>query len=396
MNSESPPVRRPQHGKRLWLSCLVAVVAGCDSSAVEQIVQRPITPAPARQALRPTSTEDRNAASVARPRLVVEETVHAFGEMSPREVRRHRFRFSNQGDAPLALGASTTNCKCVSHQLSHTTLSPGEEGSLELIWRGGDVEKERLTARVRVETNDPDQEVVEFTAVGKVTGLLSLGPNMLHADGVTPGDPLTLTSILSSDAWRAFEISAITLPHDSLSATPQALTPEEAQQAGCQSGWRLSIQAAGALTSQPFHGDVEVVACGPKSEKGRAASHRLLLPISWRPRQLLALSGPGVDDQGRIHLRIDDRGPIEKRFLLKVSDETPELAILHQKVTPDFVTAQLHLYRKNSKSALYRLEITVPQHTPSGWSAGSGRIHFEFEHPRIKQYDVGLELGASI
>lgn len=339
-------------------------------------------------------TPSSKPAGAAHPRLVVGDSIHNFGVMSPREVRSHVFRFRNEGQAPLNLTGTSTNCKCVSHTLSQTVLLPGEEGTLRLTWRGGDIEKDRLTARIRIETNDPEKDVVEFSAFGRVAAEISLSPTELRAQEVAPGEPLDFRAMLGSRKWTQVEIEEVRSPSDAIHVDYTPLTQDESEQYG--NGWRLTVRADPSATFEPFRDQVEVVISGKAEADGEKLERMLRIPVSWELRQAVTLSGPGVDEQGDIHLGRLGREPLRKRYLLKVNDDQPELALLNTEITPGFLKAQLQPYRVTSKSSLYRLEITGPKASLASVGAAEGTLRLEFDHPRIKRFEAAIEIGESL
>lgn len=324
-------------------------------------------------------------------RLVADQTVHQFGVMSLHEVRSYTFRFKNTGHAPLQVYDAAANCKCVSHELSHTTLAPGASGTLRLTWKGGDVERDKMTARVRIVTNDPQNEYAEFAAVGRVARELSLRPEQLVAHDVTPGQPVEITAVVGSSQWKAFSIAKITPPVESIRVAAEPLSAAEAQKTGFLGGYRLRVTAPGDMTAEPLDDHLLVVVDGPDQTQ-----RRLRLPLRWRLRRSITVSGSGVDEQGDLHLGVAGDRPIKKRFLLKVSDQQPELRVAEVEVAPDFLKVELEPYRMKSGSGLYRLEVTAPAGQAYAGRGARGEIRLRFHHPRIKQFQANVVLDASI
>ncbi|TWT29227.1 hypothetical protein KOR34_52820 [Posidoniimonas corsicana] len=384
----------------LKIACLgVLLLTGCvGESADGPTAKTPHTnEAVSTTALKPVRSgpASNGVGSERRPKLVAAATTHEFGGMSIREVRSHAFTLRNEGDAPLQISNAAANCKCLSHEFSRQTIPPGEEATLTLTWRGGEEPRERLTARVNVETNDPDQPVVQFSAVGSVGAELDVAPAQLHAQEVAPGEPLTLSTVVTSPVWKQIYLVDIASPSDKLRVTTTPLSPAECVSIGCRSGCRVEVTANADLTTGPYSNYLELSA-QPASDPGAAAPRRLRIPIGWAPRQSIAVSGPGVDEAGVIHLGRIDKGAHTKRYLVKVTDELPELVVTDQRVSPDFLGVQLEPYRKGELGWLYRMELSIPEHARATKYGKDGVVQFTFDHPRIKELRVELDLGVGI
>lgn len=67
--------------------------------------------------------------------LCLERTDHDFGDIARRGgAVTAEFRFRNEGTAPLVLLRVTTTCSCLKSRYAKRPVSPGEEGTIVLIY----------------------------------------------------------------------------------------------------------------------------------------------------------------------------------------------------------------------------------------------------------------------
>ena len=80
----------------------------------------------------PGTAAEGGAQTVARPTLVFQDTLHAFGTISEGHEVTHRFSFRNNGPGQALIADVSTTCGCtVPKTWPRHALAPGEEGVVE-------------------------------------------------------------------------------------------------------------------------------------------------------------------------------------------------------------------------------------------------------------------------
>lgn len=115
----------------------------------------------------PATAAEGGAQTVARPTLVFQDTLHAFGTISEGHVVTHRFSFRNQGPGQALIADVSTTCGCTVPKTwpSHA-LAPGEEGVVEVAFDSHD--KSGPQDKVISVVANTDPSVVRLHLVGEV------------------------------------------------------------------------------------------------------------------------------------------------------------------------------------------------------------------------------------
>ena len=66
--------------------------------------------------------------------LVFREYEHNFGKVSEGEKLAYVFTFENKGTGTLVISNATTSCGCTVPKFDDKPISPGKEGSLEVVF----------------------------------------------------------------------------------------------------------------------------------------------------------------------------------------------------------------------------------------------------------------------
>ena len=113
-----------------------------------------------------TAAED-GAKNVARPTLLFQDTMHAFGTISEGHVVTHQFAFRNEGPGEVLIADVSTTCGCtVPKTWPRHALAPGEEGVLEVSFDSHD--KSGPQDKVISVVANTDPSVVRLHLVGEV------------------------------------------------------------------------------------------------------------------------------------------------------------------------------------------------------------------------------------
>jgi hypothetical protein len=113
----------------------------------------------------------------------------------------------------------------------------------------------------------------------------------------------------------------------------------------------------------------------------------------------LAVYGEGIDDTGTINFGVLPCGVEHKlNFIVKVRDELSTLTVRDLHVTPDFIGVRLEpISDSSAPENLYRLTVTLPATaSPCVYRVQRfGKIHFEFDHPRIIELTLAVDFVLS-
>lgn len=91
-----------------------------------------------------------------KPVVRFEATTHDFGEVPQDRKVVHRWRYHNDGGAPLAILATRPTCGCTVSRVEKPELPPGESGILEVTFDPAGQEGS-VRRTITVVTNDPDR-----------------------------------------------------------------------------------------------------------------------------------------------------------------------------------------------------------------------------------------------
>ncbi|MFT7617893.1 MAG: hypothetical protein ACI97A_001532, partial [Planctomycetota bacterium] len=145
--------------------CLVLLLCGCRDGASEK-----------------------SAAPQSGPIMHAENLDYDFGSVFTGVVKNAKFAFVNRGTTDLLIARATKDCGCTKPSFDKRRLAPGESGTMTVtllapFYHG------QLTKRIRVFTNDPNNEITTFTLKMKGMGKASLTPEVIRFgdETVMPG-----------------------------------------------------------------------------------------------------------------------------------------------------------------------------------------------------------------
>ena len=129
------------------------------------------------------------------PAVSVPELVHDFGAILQGDTARHRFVFSNTGDAPLNIEKLSSSCGCTAALASAKVLAPGEHGEIQTSFDStrfrGDISK-----TVYLYTNDPARPMVQLQLKAIVQEEVTLEPQLVNFGTVPPKRTVTAKVVL--------------------------------------------------------------------------------------------------------------------------------------------------------------------------------------------------------
>ncbi|MEM6655898.1 MAG: hypothetical protein AAF596_08860, partial [Planctomycetota bacterium] len=135
---------------------------------------------------------------------------------------------------------------------------------------------------------------------------------------------------------------------------------------------------------------------GPGVAKTPAANRvRVQVPVTFSLAEAVSIIGPGYDpDEKRLYLGIQRRRQtLSRKYTIKVRDPETALGLRGITVVPEVIEASFEAYAP--ERGLYRLGLNVPPSSLDrayiGKSAGS--LTLQFDHPRIRELNVALEVS---
>lgn len=191
------------------------------------------------------------------PHVVVENgNEFDFGVMDLNEALTHTFVLRNEGDAPLTLELLGTTCKCAIGTLPDGAIPPGGEGEVTLEWTAK-AEGTDYRQSATIQTNDPLQEVLYLSVMGKVTQILRAIPRSVIFTDIPTTEPRSASFELLNFKEDQFEIADFSWEDlgvaDFLELTYQPMSSDELANAyGALSGYRCTVTVQPGLPMGAF------------------------------------------------------------------------------------------------------------------------------------------------
>jgi hypothetical protein len=108
------------------------------------------------------TTDQKAAANVAKPKLVIESLEHSFGTVKPGTPLTFTFKVANQGDADLEITKVAPSCGCTTSNFDKV-IAPGKTGGITLAIEKTDSYRGEVVKTTTVTTNDADQQTFTLT-----------------------------------------------------------------------------------------------------------------------------------------------------------------------------------------------------------------------------------------
>lgn len=119
------------------------------------------------------------AATVTAPKIVLEKTAHDFGEIGPGTAQSTKFKFKNEGTAPLRISQVRSCCGVVTKGVkAGQVYAPGQSGALELDYRAS-MQPGSIKRNLYIQSNDPLQGVATLTIKAVIVPRVAYKPARL-------------------------------------------------------------------------------------------------------------------------------------------------------------------------------------------------------------------------
>lgn len=140
-------------------------------------------------------------AAWAAPTVNVPQLAHDFGTILQGETVRHRFAFSNTGDAPLQVEKISSSCGCTAALASAKVLASGESGEIQASFDSARFRGE-VSKTVYLYTNDPARPMVQLQLKGVVREEVTLEPQLVNFGTVAPKKTVSVKVTLVNQGER--------------------------------------------------------------------------------------------------------------------------------------------------------------------------------------------------
>jgi hypothetical protein len=220
-------------------------------------------------------------------------------------------------------------------------------------------------------------------------------PEQLVFSRVNPGDTPTASATVYSQMWDDFEMDPIVPTLDGLRVTVSDVEASQRELLGARSARRITVQLPGDLPEGYFSSSLSL--------RGRPVGGTDLqaddcaLGVEGKVIRRLAIYGDEIDVNGQIEMgRVRQGKGGDVRLLMKLRDPERNLPVTKIAATPDFVQVRVEPYQTEADKdvGLYYLHLHVPADSPLFRLPPNetGRIRIEFDHPRVKELDLPLDL----
>jgi len=218
---------RYSHTRFGWAALLLSVVLlalqmGCrEESANVQGPSMQAEPAKAVQAEAETVSQGPQTTepdAVKAPKIVLEKTTHDFGEIGPGTAQSTKFRFKNEGTAPLRISQVRSCCGVVTKGVkAGQVYAPGQSGVLSIDYRAS-MQPGSMKRNLYIQSNDPLHGVATLTIRAVIVPRVAYTPARLKlfTNQENAGAPdITLTSLDGKPfAIKGFRATAKALTAD--------------------------------------------------------------------------------------------------------------------------------------------------------------------------------------
>ena len=121
------------------------------------------------------------------PKIDISETTFDFGILEGDVGGTHDFVVKNIGKSSLTLKLGHKSCSCTDIIFSTTSLSPGKEAKITLIWNNRQSVRGAYSHGATILTNDPLKEEFVINVVGNYSAPIFSLPNTVTMQGVMSG-----------------------------------------------------------------------------------------------------------------------------------------------------------------------------------------------------------------
>ncbi len=118
------------------------------------------------------------------PAIAIRNPVFDFGFASQETVIKHDFIVDNIGQKSLEIQDVSENCSCTVTNLKNSQIPPGGYTIIRVQFNT-QRKRGRLTFRLGVQSNDPDDHVTYITITGIIAGAILISPNVVYIEPVS-------------------------------------------------------------------------------------------------------------------------------------------------------------------------------------------------------------------
>jgi hypothetical protein len=325
-------------------------------------------------------------------KAIAPTTEFDFGTVGMNASGQHTFSIRNEGAVPLTLKLAEVSCKCTEAKLSAATLAVGETAEVAVSWKT-EGQPSVFHQWVRLATNDPENREIALHVRGFVRDAIRFEPAELAFGEIMPPDTTkTVETLLLSDDIDSLSLEEVKLSDPRFALDVQPLSPAQLAEHRVASGFAVRVIAPHDLPKGDFSLALGLVAKANAVEPPL----RRTIPIDGRVLGRISVLGE-ITEFGSIEF-----GPLPygtggvKRYKVKVRDQQTAIPVKTLTVTPDFVKVMLVPTLNASVAGLYDLTVEIPADTEPCVHrvSDAGKIHFEFDHPRVTKLDLNVDFSV--
>jgi hypothetical protein len=295
----------------------------------------------------------------ARPKAVMTDGSHDFGEVARADVVETTFILHNEGTAALEILGSTTNCPCAALRFPES-ISPGESADIYL-----EVDTDLIDGAFEglgtLFTNDLDRPQIEISFKVATKPYVFAYPGYIRyvVPQYRPG-----TGVVSQRVWAEepvdFHIVRVESPYPFITTSFHEVAVEDRIPEHDGPQWLLETTLAYDAPVGPLSGFVRIFTDHEKQAK-------VSIPLSGFVRPLFALT-PAESNFGDVEI---DQEPIRAPLNFKYFGSDP-IALREVESDIDGITFEVEPIVEGREYWIY---ITLPVSMPKGAFSGQLRIH---------------------
>jgi len=230
-------------------------------------------------------------------KIVFEELVYDFGEVSEGEQVTHIYKFKNEGNSTLKINNVRTSCGCTAALVTEDTLEPTKKGEIKVTFNTKR-RKGNQSKRITVRSNDPEQSVVSLTIKGVVKVEVDIYPDTIFFGQIKKNQGLIRDIKILPSSQKDFKVLSVT------SSNPLITTELSDFQEGDKKGNKLFVRLSKDFKPGRVRESIIIKTNNPKIPESRISiSGRILGDISYTPSSLTFISSSvGVRNVRRVSL----------------------------------------------------------------------------------------------
>jgi hypothetical protein len=350
-------------------------------------------PTAPKQEEKPAPVRPRAADKPPFPKVATAERAFEFGAMGVNEEKKHSFKISNKGEAPLELEVGPCTCKCTLSGLSKKKVPPGESVDVELTWKPIEVAS-NFAQQCTIWTNDPDSPDVMFKVYGEVAQKYQVVPEKAwHAGHVTDAQDGSATAQIYSSVEK-FGIKSVDSgsPHVKVNFAPMEMI--QIMNLKVKAGYEFKIKVDRGIAMGQFRVPVHIHTTleGNRTIQidvtGSRSGPVLFLPpwghAIWNAEKSYLNLGRVNHEKGtKVTLPAIVYGIKEKFQVLKA---TSDAEFLHVSTEPDPEISA-------GEQQGVRIIFEIPAGSPPVTRVSPNAVHVTLEtnHPRLKKMEFQVE-----